>query len=429
MDFTLARRLAPVAAVFVSEGLAFFFEICYNQCKIGGDYVVSEQYTLMHKNIPVMDCLFENDEFVKGVRGINLEHAPVGVHNSLGRIENKRLRAWWSRRHVGPGRINWPYVKHAIRCDSPGVLVKLSSGCSLSDQYWIRPIDSNVLYEKVSFFLNDFDSDLFDLFLFAGDIRYDAELSSPSCMTWGSTPKAWQVEDGKRVLYKAPGHMFDQEPYNEYIASCLGKALGARVVSNALSTVHGMTCVRCDCMLSDSEELIYAGDIVSDNGRIGKDLSSDISFFINFAKRHGVRDVEKSISDMVLIDFLMRNGDRNWYNFGLVRDADTLKYKRMALLFDFDSSLFYDTTDITNRHFCKSAFSGDSLYEDLKYCTCSDMRKVNLFPDIVRKVLSFSNLDGDRRKKLQAFAVDRLEMLTDSQCYRMFKHRMRGDLL
>lgn len=379
------------------------------------------EYVLMHRNVPVMDCIFENDTLLRGVRIHNMLHVPVGVTNVLGRVENRRLRMWWNRRHVGRDRVNWDYIKSILHCDGPDILARIAYGCSLSDQYWIKPAESDILFEDVSFFSNEFDSDLFDLFLFAGEVRNDVEFHSPTCVTGGRMPKAWKVEDGKNVLYKAPGLMFDQEPYNEAIASGLGNLINANYVPYKLRQVYGIACVCCPCMLKGTEELVTAGDIVSDNGRVGKDKHSDIMYYINFAKKRGVQNIEKSISDMVLCDFLLRNGDRNWTNFGLIRDAETLKYLRPAPAFDFDSCLFYDTDRIDIKKACVSSLSGKSLYDDLQYCTCSDMRKVDQYPTLVRSVLDLSDLSRERKLKLQAFVTDRVDTLTKSACYRKLR--------
>lgn len=370
------------------------------------------EYVLMHRNVPVMSCLFENDIFIQGIKIYNMAHVPIGVRNSAGKVDNRLLRQWWERRHVGPNRWNWAYIKNKIHCESPEILARIAAGCSLSDQYWIREEDSRQMFEDVSFFTNDFDSDLFDLFLFTGDVPYDAEFHSPTCVTGGKVPKAWRVENGKRVLYKAPGLSFDQEPYNECIASITGKLIGSSFVNYSLCYVHGVVCVKCDCMLKENEELVLAEDIITDNGRVGKYRQSDIVFYMNFAKKNGVRNMEKFISDMVLSDFLLRNTDRNWRNFGLIRDAETLKWLRPAPLFDFDSSLFFDTDVIHERSFCKSALTGASLYDDLnRYCTCSNLKNVEQFPTVVRKVLENSGLSSERRAKLQSFALRRVEML------------------
>ena len=44
---------------------------------------------------------------------------------------------------------------------------------------------------------------------------------------------------------------------------------------------------------------------------------------------------------MILIDFIIANGDRHWGNFGFIRNAESLEWLGTAPLFDTGNSLFY----------------------------------------------------------------------------------------
>ena len=43
---------------------------------------------------------------------------------------------------------------------------------------------------------------------------------------------------------------------------------------------------------------------------------------------------------MLFMDFIISNTDRHWNNFGIIRDAETLKFKRLAPIFDSGNSFF-----------------------------------------------------------------------------------------
>lgn len=47
-----------------------------------------------------------------------------------------------------------------------------------------------------------------------------------------------------------------------------------------------------------------------------------------------------------MIDFIISNTDRHLNNFGIIRDAHTLKWLKAAPIFDSGNSMFYDTVDI-----------------------------------------------------------------------------------
>lgn len=45
---------------------------------------------------------------------------------------------------------------------------------------------------------------------------------------------------------------------------------------------------------------------------------------------------------MLVVDYLIVNGDRHWNNFGVIRDAQTLEYLGMAPIYDSGASLWYN---------------------------------------------------------------------------------------
>lgn len=129
----------------------------------------------------------------------------------------------------------------------------------------------------------------------------------------------------------------------------------------------------------------------------------EIRYYMDVARQYGVSDIDKSISQMVVVDYLIRNEDRHWTNFGLIRDANMLKYLRPMCLFDFENSLFYSCSDrdISAQRKPYSKFSGMPLMSDLKF-VCDrpgmDMERAVALLSIVRDVLA-ENHDMIRARK------------------------------
>jgi hypothetical protein len=54
------------------------------------------------------------------------------------------------------------------------------------------------------------------------------------------------------------------------------------------------------------------------------------------------------MDEMIAIDYLIGNTDRHTGNFGIIRDADTLQWLKIAPIFDSGNSLFYNERDADN---------------------------------------------------------------------------------
>lgn len=378
------------------------------------------KYTLCHKDIPVLDCEFDG-RFLASIAAVrDPAHVPAGCLDISGSANTGLLREWWLMRQIPPTRSNIKNIASSLGRDPFADLERINFGCSLSDQYWMKPYGSEISHRDVNFFENGFEPDLDRLFL---SQEYDGfrdrdpglSLATPSCSTGGDVPKAWVAsESGVRLLYKSSGTAFGQEPYNEAIASLLGDLIASDHVDYGVSLYKGVICSACPCMIDVDQDIVPAYAIIKDKGRISAGPESDIAYYRQFAKEHGISDIDKHIGAMAVSDFLMRNTDRHWNNFGLIRDARTLEYIRPVPLFDFGNSLFHNHAHIDSRQRAASRFSGADLYHDLKYArggNCPDISKIGEFPDIVRDVLKTSYIDGVRQGMLASFAEHRTEKL------------------
>ncbi len=95
----------------------------------------------------------------------------------------------------------------------------------------------------------------------------------------------------------------------------------------------------CGEMLTDTEELVSAwqllGSVKTDNRLDARDswLLAAESFGCD------LQAISDATDDWLLVDWLMRNTDRHYNNFGLIRDVETMQV-RPAPLFDTGASLW-----------------------------------------------------------------------------------------
>ena len=67
------------------------------------------------------------------------------------------LSEWFKGRGIPYWRDKLDLLLHLLNLNAPCELLDKAFGLSLSDQYWLKPEKSNIRYEDINFFDNDFD--------------------------------------------------------------------------------------------------------------------------------------------------------------------------------------------------------------------------------------------------------------------------------
>ena len=214
-----------------------------------------------------------------------------------------------------------------------------SLGLSLSDQYWIRQIGSDLGWEDVNLFDNPFPEDLGDLLFGRECDPCQVKLPSPDLTTDGVLRKRWRIVRGKRCLLKSGTEPYGQDPYNEVAASMVMGSLGIPHVPYTLRFENGRTCCICEDFVNRDSDLVTAGRIYG--SRTKDNRTSPYKHFVDACLDHGV-DIVPFLDRMIVLDYLIANEDRHFHNFGLIRDADSLKFLRPAPIFDCGTSLGYN---------------------------------------------------------------------------------------
>ena len=96
-------------------------------------------YTLMHKEIPVVDI--ELDDASGAITRVddvhNAAHIPIGIAYKNDILDRKALNKWWYGRSIPASRQGIQQALAILRIGSTQELIDKSYGLSLSDQYWI----------------------------------------------------------------------------------------------------------------------------------------------------------------------------------------------------------------------------------------------------------------------------------------------------
>ena len=302
------------------------------------------KYTLMHKNIAVADVEIDEDlGVITSIDNISAKkHLPVGVVHQLRReetVDRYAMNHWWAGRSIPASRTGVADALETLGVYSSKQLLTKCLGLSLSDHYWLRPYDSNITWEAVNFFDNDFSDDIGDV-LFGTNTKNDGfDFVSPDNTSDGNLQKRWKIIDGKRCLVKSGSDPYSQQPFNEVIAAIIMKRLGIDHVSYSLMWLNDKPYSVCEDFITKDTELISAWRVLQLRPKANHE--NEYLHYVNICKELGV-DIVPAIDRMIVLDYIIANEDRHFNNFGLLRDANTLEWIGAAPIFDSGTSLWYN---------------------------------------------------------------------------------------
>lgn len=300
-------------------------------------------YTLMHKNVAVMDM--EIDEvsgaILKASPPYAAEHIPLGIAVMGGYVERSDLNYWWQERAIPASRSGIREALEELNIYSPQLLLTKCLGLSLSDQYWVRPLGSDLIWEQVNFFDHPFSDDIGDVLLGKRSLTRDFDFSSPDNTSNGNLKKRWKIIDGTRYLIKGGSGTVQQEPFNEVIAAAVMKRLGIDHVPYRLYWDGNTPYSLCADFITRDTELVSAWNVMKT--RKQRNETSSYQHYCNCCAALGI-DIVPFLDRMIVADYIIANEDRHFGNFGLIRKADTLEWVGAAPIYDSGSSLGFNQT-------------------------------------------------------------------------------------
>ena len=368
-------------------------------------------YTLMHKDIPVADIAIDNATGVisKVFMIYNPEHLPIGTTapsgKDKGKIRRDLLNDWWTERSIPASRDGIRGALEAIGIRSTKLLLEKCWGLSLADQYWIRPDSSDLAWDNVNFFMNDFSLDVGET-LFGRSPDGGINLMSPDGTSDGWLKKKWIIADGKRYLMKGGSGVYRQEPFNEVIAGRIMTRLGIDCVDYTLKIEGGKPYSLCENFVTSGTELVTAWRVKE--SRRKEDRDSAYAHLSRAVDELEIPGVESAIERMLTLDFIINNEDRHYNNFGFVRDAGTLEWIGMAPIYDSGTSLWHGTNSVGEKTECKPFRSTHAeqikLARDLSWFNIEALRDLK---DEIIAIFSGSDNVGLARANAIFKAVER----------------------
>lgn len=202
------------------------------------------------------------------------------------------------------------------------------------------------------------------------------------------------------------------EPYSEFYAYQIAKAMGVNAVPYNLTKWKDTLCSTCELFTSKKLSFVPVGNIVTSGG---------IEAVEKYYAKLG--DVfYQAYGDMILLDAIICNTDRHFGNFGFLIDNKTNTIVKPAPLFDHGNSLFnFVTKDVYG-----NLDSFDEYVSTLVPCNYDDyFVYAKKFLDkrrkkMLRKLLEFKfqkharyNLNNDRLKAIETMIKKRARILLE----------------
>lgn len=302
-------------------------------------------YTLMNKNHKILKCEIDDEtgEFIKIDKIYDLNFMSPGIAINNGYPDKKNLNKWWLERSIPNSRKGLKFALDEMGVDNPKSLITKCYGLSLSDQYWILPVDQKITWDSINYFDNSFTDYVGDNLLGKNHTEEEKDLASPCNTSGGNLVKKWTIKNGKRYLIKGGSGVFHQEPYNEVLASALHRRLKVfpyvkyNLVWEDLNPYSS-----CKNFITKNTELVAAYQVLNMMKK-----PNEISYYqhiINISSELGIKKIQSHLDYMMITDYIIGNVDRHYNNFGFIRNVETLQYEGVAPIYDSGNAMWFDTS-------------------------------------------------------------------------------------
>lgn len=372
---------------------------------------------LMNKNTEVLVAEYNTDSkfFDKIIEVKNILYAPYILQSFYEENDfnnnsfRTNLSEWFKGRGIPSWRDKLDLLLHRLNIYTSDELLDKAFGLSLSDQYWIRPYDSDIKYDDINFFDHDFDYSEFleaSLSINSKTITKEESLKTPNNTTEGMLKKAWVIEDKTRYLLKGGYKNEVLQPFNEVLASMICEKLEFNHVTYTLDAYKDMVVSKCPCFINKDTEFIPAYQILHKTF----DKENAYEEYIKILEKNGIESAREKVENMFILDYLIMNEDRHLNNFGIIRDVNTLKWLDIAPIFDNGQSLNiqdYNEEELVisgcGRFFYK-IISFDNIIKivkDIKRIDISKLDGVALeFNELLHKYQSITHISDRRINRL-----------------------------
>lgn len=310
------------------------------------------KYYLMHKNIQVAQIDLDETAINAKPHDIylnrqNINHLPLGAQmNSMKFIE------WWQDRSIPKTRQGAKGALERLGYKSVTNAMIDNLALSLNDCYWIRPVESDLKWEVVSLFTNEFEDTFGELTFNKDSGTFDMRNKTKfkCAVSQGEVQKKWCIDnDGRRYMIKGNYGNSYQQSINEVFATQLHQTQEFSHYTPYYFTrislendISGLGCKSYN-FCNEQVESISAWEVLQTTK-----IKQNMSLYHPFKEiclKMGMNEeyFDYYMDYEIMTDFLLTNTDRHMNNISLLRNPDTLELIGFAPIYDSGNSMFYST--------------------------------------------------------------------------------------
>ena len=296
-------------------------------------------YILKHKDRDVAVLKLNINGDIIGYEAIDLSLTPY-----LGTADANKIRTWWKTRGIPltRNRINDLLSIHGISSSEEYLMKNLA--LSMTDSYWISPIDSGLKWADVN--LRTLLGNGFAPIGLHNVSSYD-----PNASLSGNMVKYWDLSGKEPVLVKEAREYYGLQALNEQFATLINEVQSSNIpfVKYHANKVEDGFNVSCNCFTFSNQDFIPALEII-DSNKVLNDVSL-YDHYIDICTQKGLdKEIISNFMDyQTCLDFIISNTDEHLLNFGVIRDSDTLRFITPAPIFDNGNSMFFQENTIYTR--------------------------------------------------------------------------------
>ena len=234
---------------------------------------------------------------------------------------------WLETRAIDCHRANSRLLKKALRLTEKDDITTVVSvnAVTITDNYWIKPLDSALTYADVRF-----DNDYFSNLALTGSydsfnkVANSKHTRTPELTNIGSYEKCWKLKNGEWWMYKKANH---EEMFSELFIYRLGKELRLNMAEYERGRGYIKTKDFTDNAKVNFES---AYSFMGDN--------EDYIDNLNLLKKLCPNCIGDYVR-MLFLDTVCANPDRHTFNYGVLRNTDTGEIIGLAPNFDNNMAL------------------------------------------------------------------------------------------
>lgn len=312
------------------------------------------EYLLYKKNIPILQFEEDDAHYITAIKKVfNVLHLPphlftdgkASAENEYGLCQ--KLEDFFNYRIIPYYRRGFREMLEELEIHSGEELAKKSFYLSLSDQYWVCPLDQfgKIWWEDINFFTNEYDSAIgLRLMTASGALNKNSSSYSPDTTTGGELPKRWIRRDGMNYLEKAGTGTEQQEPLNEVLASEICRRLKIAHVPYELEIRDENYYCICPDIVDQNTEMVPLDSIYQDI-HLKDGVKYEFEKLVERCNALGIPNAEQDLLKIFLLDYIIANVDRHSYNISFLRNCETLEWIGVAPVYDSGKSMFLNKLD------------------------------------------------------------------------------------